>query len=124
MSLRPKQQKALDALLEHGNITAAAEAAGVNRKTLHEWLREDDFQAAVRDATGATVRTLGMRLNAEVDASVTKMVALRDDPKTPPSVQLRAADMIVTHARELHELQVIEDRLSAIETALAIRNGR
>ncbi len=44
--LSPTQQKALSALGEGATITAAADAAGVDRTTVHRWLRDDfAFQA-------------------------------------------------------------------------------
>ena len=44
--LSPTQQKALSALGEGATITAAADAAGVDRTTVHRWPREDfAFQA-------------------------------------------------------------------------------
>ncbi len=46
--LSASQLKALGALLSGEAITRAAEAAGVDRSTVHRWLREDwSFQAAL-----------------------------------------------------------------------------
>jgi len=46
--LPPQQIRALVALLGGARITAAAEASGVDRTTVHRWLREDwHFQAAL-----------------------------------------------------------------------------
>jgi hypothetical protein len=59
--LSPTQQQALAALLAGSTVTAAADAEGVDRTTVHRWLRSDyDFQAAMnrarrelRDATAS-----------------------------------------------------------------------
>lgn len=124
MALKPRQTKALAALLETGTISAAAEAAGVSRETLGKWMQEEDFRAALRATEDESIRTMTIRLTAKVDAAIDKVFALIADPKTPPSVQLRAADTILQRVLELRELSIVEDRLSAIETALALRNGR
>jgi hypothetical protein len=60
-SLPPQQIQALAGLLAGQTVTASAEAAGVDRTTVHRWLREDfGFQAAlnrgrreIRDAVEA-----------------------------------------------------------------------
>jgi AcrR family transcriptional regulator len=45
--LPPRQTRALGALLGGATITAAAEAAGVERTTIYRWLRDDvAFQGA------------------------------------------------------------------------------
>ena len=45
--LSPTQVKALDALLSGGTVSDAARTAGVDRSTVHRWLRDDyGFQAA------------------------------------------------------------------------------
>jgi transposase-like protein len=44
--LSPNQLKALAAMATGATVTAAAEHAGVDRTTLHRWIREDPgFQA-------------------------------------------------------------------------------
>ncbi len=50
-TLPPQQTQALASLLVGQTVTAAADAAGVDRTTVHRWLREDwDFQAALNRA--------------------------------------------------------------------------
>ena len=46
------QRRAMNALMEHGTITKAAEAARLNPKTLHRYLKDDLFSAelAIREA--------------------------------------------------------------------------
>ena len=124
MCLKPKQSKALAALLDTGSITGAAEAAGVTRETLHSWLRDDEFKQALRAAEDEAIRTMTIRLTANTDAAITKVVDIMNDPTTPRSVALRAADTVLGRVLELRELTIVEERLASIETALALRNGR
>jgi hypothetical protein len=49
--LSPGQERTVEALVAGSTITAAAEAAGVTRQTIHRWLRESfAFQACLNAA--------------------------------------------------------------------------
>ena len=51
VDLSPAQERAAEALVAGSTITAAAEAAGVTRQTVHRWLRESfPFQAYLNAA--------------------------------------------------------------------------
>jgi hypothetical protein len=67
--LSPIKQQALAALLAGSTVTAAADAEGVDRTTVHRWLRSDcDIQAAMnrarrelRDATASRLYDAAQR---------------------------------------------------------------
>src|SRR5436190_1559367 len=56
--LTPKQRKAVEALLTTGEVSGAAEAAGVSRDTVYRWLKAPAFLAAVREAEARGLRAL------------------------------------------------------------------
>ena len=68
-TLEPAQITAVEALLAGKTVTDAAAAAGVDRATVHRWLREDyPFQAAInagrrelRDATYGRLERLAVK---------------------------------------------------------------
>jgi transposase-like protein len=63
--LEPAQMVALEALLSGQTVTDAAAAAGVNRTTLHRWLREHfHFQAELNAARLALRQASFVRLDA------------------------------------------------------------
>ena len=65
--LSPAQQKALLALLEGQTVTAAAQAAGVDRTTVHRWLRHSKhraFRAALEEGRRELRRAMSARLLA------------------------------------------------------------
>jgi len=65
--LPPQQTRALAALLGGATITAVADSAGVDRTTVHRWLRDDpDFQAACN--------AVRRGLRREVEASIERVV--------------------------------------------------
>ena len=67
INLPPQQTRALAALLGGATITAVAAAAGVDRTTIHRWLRDDPgFQAAYN--------AVKRDLRREVEASIERVV--------------------------------------------------
>ena len=85
--LSRRKEQALAALLHHSTIKAAAEAVGVNEKTLRVWMANPDFLRAYRAArsqlvenavaqmqraAGAAVAVLTGKLTSEKDVDVIK----------------------------------------------------
>ena len=62
---------ALERLLSGDTVVSAAKAAGVNRSTLHRWLREDyDFQANYNARKRTLLETSEARLLALAETAV------------------------------------------------------
>ena len=73
-----KRRKALEALLAPGKVKAAAEQAGVHRDTLHRWMWEPAFLAAVRKAESEALDELSrllVRLGRTAAATLAKAMA-------------------------------------------------
>jgi hypothetical protein len=69
--LSPQQDRALVALLGGATITDAADAAGVDRTTVHRWLREDfSFQAAYNGLRRDLRREIQRRLDSVTRAAL------------------------------------------------------
>ncbi len=69
--LTPKQLVVLDQLIVGKTVTKAAEVVGVDRTTVHRWLREDwAFQAAYNAAQRDLRREVEARLPHLVDAAL------------------------------------------------------
>jgi hypothetical protein len=93
IELCPAQARALAALLRGTTVTAAAEAAGVDRATVHRWLRHDtDFQAELNRGKAELLDAVRAELRALASDAVG---VVRDmlSPATaaPPPVRLKAA---------------------------------
>ena len=84
--LNPKQTRALQHLLAGATIQNAAQGAGVDRSTVHRWLREDwSFQAAYN--------RVRRELRHEVEARLSQLasVALETVADAVESGDVRAA---------------------------------
>ncbi len=76
--LPPTQERVVAALITGSTVTRAAELAGVDRTTVHRWLRNNwDFQAALnrarrefRDSLGARLENIAERAIQTVDEAI------------------------------------------------------
>lgn len=113
--LTPKQRRAVAALVEHGEIQAAATAANVARSTLYEWLQQPAFTSALRDAEAAALRELTRGLLALGKRATGAIAGVLDDPDATAAAKLRAADVVLGKLLQLRELVELEERVAALE---------
>jgi hypothetical protein len=118
-SLTPKQQKALQALLENPTTRAAAKAAGVGETTIFRWLAEPAFNRCYREARNHLLENTLTALQA---ASTDAVQTLRDvmrDTQAMVTARVSAARAILEFALKAKELLETEARLSALEQQVA-----
>ena len=121
--LSTKQRKAVEALLATGEVSAAAREAGVSRATLHRWLKEPAFLAAVREAEARALDDLSrllVRLGRTAAATLAKAMA---EPSAPWATRVRAADAALGRLLQLRELATLEARVAALEAAAGRGEG-
>jgi hypothetical protein len=114
-ALSPKQRKTLRSLLENGDVKAAAAAANVSRTTVYSWLADPVFAKLLHEAEAEALQEISRQLALTGAAAVRTITALMEDSGAPPSIRLRAADMILSHLLRLKEMSDIEARLSDLE---------
>jgi len=112
-----KMEDAVAALLTHRNIEEAANAVGISTKTLLRWQKAPEFQAAYRDARRAAHAQSIARLQQATSAAVTTLLKVMVDPSTPASTKVRAADSVLDHSAKAIEIEDIQVRVTALETA-------
>jgi len=116
--LSPGQGRAISALLTCQSIEQAAKQAGIGARTLHRWLTDPDFQAALTEAEGAAIAEATRRLVGLSDAAITTVASLMLDKGNSPTVRLRAATSVLDYLLRLRELKNVEERLTALEAAI------
>ena len=110
---------ALIAALAGGATMAdAARAAGVGERTVYRRLQTPAFRARVIAARADLVERAAARLADAAGAAVTTLGELLV-AGTPPAVRLGAARAVLELGLRLREQQEIEERLAALEAALA-----
>jgi hypothetical protein len=116
VTLKPRQFKAIAALVAGKTKARAAAAANVSTMTLHRWLRDPAFQTAyaeaVRRVFGESIDRLKAVTGKAVGTLSRCLAASRDSDK------IRAADRLLTHALRAAELGDLAERLEALEKAL------
>lgn len=115
--LTPQQEAAITALISEPTITAAAVKAGVNRRTIYNYLDRPEFQEAYKEARRAVYGNAQARLQVEAEASVATLAAIRDAADVPASTRLQAAYKILDLAHTAHDLTEIEDLVDRIKAA-------
>jgi ribulose bisphosphate carboxylase small subunit len=113
-NLSPAQAQVIAALAQGRTITAAAQTASLHRNTIYNWLHEPAFKTAVEEAQSEYVTTLSDNMRDLAALALETLRNLLEDPKTPPSVKLRAALAVLQRPhfpnRGWHLPERIEDR--------------
>lgn len=92
----PKQQAALEALLQTSTLTEAAEKAGISRKTLYSYIRHDwDFAKAYSEMQDRAAIQAMESAQAARDRASSVIISLMEDEKQPAAIRLKAAQAIL-----------------------------
>jgi AcrR family transcriptional regulator len=99
-TLTPLQAQVVLALGQGATITAAAQAAGVHRTTIYNWLRtQAAFETAVNEARADYILTLRDDLKSMSSLALSTLRFLLETNDVPAAVRLKAA-MAVLHRPE------------------------
>ena len=107
------REKALSALLECSTITDAANKCGLNEKTLRRYLEDAEFQKEFRAARRVLFEQNIVRLQSLHAGAVDTLE--RNLTCENPSVEVRAAQIIIEGSRKDFETLDILERLEKIE---------
>jgi hypothetical protein len=107
------REKALSALLECSTITDAANRCGLNEKTLRRYLEDAEFQKEYKTARRIIFEQNIVRLQS-LHASAVETLE-RNLTCNNPSVEVRAAQIIIEGTRKDFETLDILTRLEKIE---------
>ena len=120
---RKNTDGALVAALAGGSTVAdAARLARVGETTVYRRLRDPDFKKAVVDARSEMLsRAVGTLADASTEAATTLRRLLDAQSE---SVQLGAARSLLEVAVKLRESEELEQRIAALEEAMADEAGR
>lgn len=111
------EEAAILALIETGSITAAAEAVGLQRKTLGRWLRTPAFAEQYAQAKREFLLAGLGALNGLLSRSAQAISDALSDPDATHAVRLKAAELVYARAMQGHELTDLDNRIAALEAA-------
>ena len=111
----PRQRKAIEALLTCGNVTRAAEAAGVTRNTLYRWFKQEPFKVALAAAEGEVMQALSRTLVRLGDKAGSVLEQVLTDEAAGDPVRLRAVAILLQNLVKVREAGALEQRVSVLE---------
>lgn len=90
------KEKALAALLEETSLTSAAAAAGLDRKTLYNYLRKDsDFALEYKRQRELRNIERGEQAEKERETALAAIREIMNDNEQPGAVRLKAAEKLL-----------------------------
>jgi len=122
--LTPRQEKAVDALLQEPGMGRAAVAAAVSERTLRRWMREPRFRAAVHEGRREMFSQAMGLTQRYAPVAVATLVKVMNDATAAHSAKVTAAGLLLRFGRESLELCDVEERVAALEQAAGGSNGR
>ncbi len=113
----PAQITVLQALAAGATVTAAAQLASVSRPTVYHWTDDPAFQQALAFAEQEYALTIRDRMQSLRAKALDKLEQVLDNPKSSPSVLLRAAVLLLTNKKWNLPAADVEDCAAAINAA-------
>jgi hypothetical protein len=115
-----RKDRAILALLEHPTLEKAAEAAGVHPSTLRRWLRQPEFQGALREGRREKyVQSMGL-LHLGTNTAISNLLKIIRDPNQSGSTQVRAIDSWLNRVTKAIEIEDLLARVAALEQNLIV----
>ncbi len=112
--LTPGQKRAIAELLTSGNVSKAAEVAGVGRVTVHRWMKQAAFRDALRQAEADALDAVQRRL---VTLGAGAADALQDGLDSHDMrLRLRAASTVLDRLMTLRTLIDLDARITELES--------
>lgn len=91
-----KQSAALQALMDSKTLTEAAEKAGISRKTLYNYVRNDvQFARTYRQIIDETATEAAEAVEERANRATDTIEQIMNDQEQPASTRLKAAEMIL-----------------------------
>jgi len=122
-ALTTKQNKAISCLLSAKNNLEASKIAGVSNRTLTRWLTDPDFTRALKQAEGDLISNNIRELIKDLDVNRQTIMDIRDDPKTPEHVKLKACMALDSSVKSWRDLQNLETRITNLEEVVYDKHG-
>ncbi len=110
-----KKELAIAALLAEPTVSGAATKAGVSRRTLVSWLKDEPFQKSLQEAKREVVSGVSNQLRRSMSAAAEKLFAVMNNKRAPIAVQLSAATRILEIGYDIAWTENIESRIAQLE---------
>ena len=108
-------EKLLEALLIHGNISKASRALGISKSAIYQRLKNDDFREQFDRLQGVTLTVVSNSLSDSLNDAVEVLRSVLFDPDVSPSTKVQASDVLLRHCKSYIETSTILRRIEKLE---------
>jgi|SRR5215475_9001509 len=122
--LTDKQRRAIAALLSEPTTKAAAETAKVGETTIHRWLNDPIFSAALKESRERVFESTLAALQGASSKAVETLLDVMKDEKAQPSARVSAARTMLELAIKGRDQLELSERLAYLEKLWEVKNGR
>ena len=113
------QQRFVQALLACGNISKAAEAVGITRRTAYRYMNDENVRQMLLELQQETLRAVCQRALDEMMHALSVLVDIANDITAPHSARVSAARTIIDAATKLYDVANLTERVRALEQKVA-----
>ena len=96
-------EEIIAALLQHGTVREAAEAAGTTPRTIYDRMKDREFRADYMEAKNDIIRKAVFSINERLSEAIDTVSDIMNDADTNPAVRLQAAQTILNNAGKFAE---------------------
>ena len=96
-------EEIIAAILQHGTIKEAAQAAGVAPRTVYDRMEDREFRALYMAAKNDIIRKAVFSINEKLSQAIDAVVDIMTDKDNNPAVRLQAAQTIINNAGKFAE---------------------
>ena len=108
-------EEIIAALLQHGTVREAAEAAGTTPRTIYDRMKDREFRADYMEAKNDIIRKAVFSINERLSEAIDAVSDIMNDADTNPAVRLQAAQTIINNAAKFAERLTKDERQSRLE---------
>ena len=113
--LSSNQRRALEALIATTSVRAAADKAGLGRRTLYRYLGDPAFKAELRKRQDAILSATTASLVGLTYLALDTLQTVLASATATDGARVRAALGWLSHVRQVVELRELIDRIEALE---------
>ena len=93
-------EQIISALLSHGTIRAAAEAAGISERAVYNRMNNNEFKSLYDAAKAEIIRTTTISLNSYTLEAINTIVQIMNDETEKGNIRIAAAQAILDNAEK------------------------
>lgn len=115
IKLKGKQHAFLLALLQTQTTEQAIEQTGISRRTAYDYLKDDNFNKALREARTDAVKLVSQKITSTGEEAMTILKEVLHDKETPAHTKMTAVRTVLEYMYRTYENDELERRIEELE---------